>query len=596
MTAGAAGILNAVTVSGTVKDTNGDKVVGATTLAVTVGKDIETLTVNTAVETTLQVVDGVGKKVSTVNAASSAGAVTYVAGATVANIATGAGADTVTLNTVFTADLKSASLNSGDGDDTLNVLVDNDSNDIVGATVSVNAGAGNDKITVNTTPSTTTGTLKISIDAGAGNDTVILSDGFNSVKTTDVVDGGAGVDTVVGAGQTTARVADDYITLTKVIKNFEAIQFTSAEGAVAGASAEVALDASLLANYKTFTFDAVGVIKNVAADQTVVLNSTGNSDNTVTAKGYVSKDTAAFTAVTATTYAGTLNIQRNLDVAGSSSQYNDIVAKAENVNLAVSAVDTEAKGFESWIGSNLYGDAKSVTVTLTNAVDKSATGVVQNQNVAWVNIDADINTSTNSGEVGAFDTMGALTSVTLKGDGEAYIYNYDGAALVTVDASKLGGKYAVDGVYSGLKAGDATYGLYYSSENTKAETIILGSGFDYVDLRASTYGKVDTVTGLNLILNDAKTALVSNKSDELKVGGVTSAVKFTTTQTDLDVALLEAAQYKVNGPDADTLVFQMGGNTYIYKDIGTANQVDSADTLVKLTGLVDLDALIVSLG
>lgn len=89
-------------------------------------------------------------------------------------------------------------MTTGAGNDTLNVLIDNDTNDVVGATVTVDAGEGNDTITLNPTPSASTGTLKITLNAGAGDDSVTLSDGFQSVATTDVIDGGAGADTITG--------------------------------------------------------------------------------------------------------------------------------------------------------------------------------------------------------------------------------------------------------------------------------------------------------------------------------------------------------------------------------------------------------------
>jgi GTP cyclohydrolase III len=68
--------------------------------------------------------------------------------------------------------------------------------------------------------------------------------------------------------------------------------------------------------------------------------------------------------------------------------------------------------------------------------------------------------------------------------------------------------------------------------------------------------------------------------------------KFTTTQTDIDLALKDAA-----ASAHDSLVFQLGGDTYVFVDNGSAaGQIDATDTVVKLTGTVDLNALIVDLG
>jgi hypothetical protein len=72
-----------------------------------------------------------------------------------------------------------------------------------------------------------------------------------------------------------------------------------------------------------------------------------------------------------------------------------------------------------------------------------------------------------------------------------------------------------------------------------------------------------------------------------------STVKtFTTTQSSLGLALVDAAA-SAKGND---LVFAWGGDTYIYHDTGLNNVLDDSDIVVKLTGTVDLKALILVLG
>jgi hypothetical protein len=176
----------------------------------------------------------------------------------------------------------------------------------------------------------------------------------------------------------------------------------------------------------------------------------------------------------------------------------------------------------------------------------------------------------------------------LSGNGTAFVTNVNGSALTSVDASALGGTFTL-----GANAGDAIDGLVYDTANTKAETIKLGAGIDWITLNAgaSTYGKVDSISGLHLVVNSAGDALTA-ASDKLFVAGATGAEKMTTTKTDLDLALKDAAV----STKGDTLVFNMGGDTYIYHDGGVANTVDVADVVVKIVGGVDLDALIVALG
>jgi hypothetical protein len=45
----------------------------------------------------------------------------------------------------------------------------------------------------------------------------------------------------------------------------------------------------------------------------------------------------------------------------------------------------------------------------------------------------------------------------------------------------------------------------------------------------------------------------------------------------------------------DSLVFAFGGDTYVYQDRGAAG-LDAGDTVVRIVGTVQLDALVLALG
>ena len=555
------GILNSVTISGSVKDTNADGTVGATAVGVTVGKDVESLSVNSAVKTALTVVDGAGtKKVSTVNASASTGDIAYNAAASVANVTTGAGKDTVTNNFIFTSTVKAASVSTGAGDDTLNVLVDNNTK-AINATVTVDAGAGDDTIVLNANRDATA-TLGVTLTAGAGNDKVTLSDGIDSVATTDVIDGGEGTDTVIIAGKTLD--AEDYIVLRDVVKNFEAIDFTTLSATV---------DASRMSAYKSFSFaDAAGAITKVAADQAL----TTTIGLTATAAGYV-LDSDLVTAGDQTTYAGTLNITAKAGVT--------VTANAETVNLTVTPV-TDKDGVVDNTSVTLIGDAKVANVTLNATTDNNNTTTTAADDVLETSTLVLTNAAANA----------ALTTLTITGNGSATVTNADAKALVTVDAS---------GLNSVNIAGTAVTGLAYASTNTKAETIKLGGGLDTVTLTGSTVLKSDTITGLNLVDNAAVagTQVDATKSDDLTVksnddsAALNTFVKTTTTAATLDLALVDLA----GSAAGDKLVFQFGGDTYVYADVTAAGAagdgiVNDTDVLVKLTGTVDLDLLVSALG
>lgn len=474
---------------------------------------------------------------------------------TIATILTGAGNDDVDMLLTATATSKTATVTTGAGNDTVSVKVN--AGGQTGVTATVDTGAGDDIIDVDST-----GTVKVALTAGAGNDKVTLTDGIDSVATTDVVDGGEGTDTVVIAGKTLD--AEDYILLRDVVKNFEAIDFTTTAATV---------DASRMSAYKAFSFaDAVGTITKVAADQAL----TTSIGLTATAAGYV-LDSDLVTAGNQTTYAGTLNITAKAGVT--------VTANAETVNLTVTPV-TDKDGAVDNTSVTLTGDAKVANVTLNATTDNANTTASTADDVLETSTLVLDNTGANA----------ALTTLTITGNGSATVTNADTTALVTVDAS---------GLNSVNIAGTAVTGLAYTSTNTKAETIKLGGGLDTVTLTGSTVLKSDTITGLNLVDNAAVagTQVDATKSDGLIVKSndgtatLSTFVKTTTTAATLDLALVDLA----GSAAGDKLVFQFGGDTYIYADVvadGTAgdNIVNDTDVLVKLTGLVDLDLLVSALG
>lgn len=531
--------LNSVTVSGTRADSDSSGSVAAQALNLTIGKDVQTLTLNTNQKTTLAVTeDGASSKhLTTLNASGSTGGLTVMGDANLANVTTGAGNDSVTV-AVATSSTVTSTVSTGAGNDTVAVT-----NNGAGAT-SITAGDGNDTVTI-----TDTGTGTTTVDGGAGNDTINVNkadgagvvvhggDGNDTVvivgtlATTDVIDGGAGSDTISFAGAA-SRTADDYIVFNKMVTGFETISFSTAEGA-----AGTELDASkLAATYTGIDLATDSFVKGVG---TQAITAHGNL--TVTAAGY-----------TSSAYAGTLGVTEKAD--------GTVTANADVLNLTVKA----AAGND--VTATLAGDVRTANVTLTNTVNSDSSV----DRVAHFGLTAD----------GATDK--GLTTLTLTGSGDATVTNNDGAKLVTVDASGLNGTSAV-----AANNGAALHGLTYVSTNTAAETIKLGAAIDTITLSASTYGAVDTVTGLHLVTKDG--ALTSG-SDHLVVTGVAGVEKFTTTQTDLDLALKDAA-----ASAKDNLVFQLGGDTYVFHDAGTAGQIDAADTVVKITGAVDLDALILSL-
>ena len=530
-------------------------------LNVALGKNVQAATVNTAVKTTLTIENAAGstKNLTSVDASASTGDITYTsADAQVATIMTGAGKDTVTLATALDATTKAASVSTGAGDDTINVTAGAAAAVTGGTTVTVDAGEGKD--TINLTISANTA---YDVKAGAGDDTVVVT---GTVKTTDKIDGGDGVDTISLAGKAT-YLADDYIVLNKVLTNFETLKLTGI--------AVTNLDAAqLAASYTTLDLFAASAVDNVSTQALVA-----NGALTAEAADYKSAaENLAAGGTNTIVYAGTLNITDK----GLAAAADAIKAHAETVNLTIAGGKADGVLANNAV---LTGEAKTVTVNLTAGTDTKST-------VADTSDDTLVASSVTIAQGTAAEGLSAMTSLTLSGNGKAVVSNAAVIAeynLVTVNASALN---------SVNEKGAAAAGLEYVSFNTKAETITLGGGLDTVTLNASTYGKMDTITGLNLVLNDAKTALDLTKSDVLTItgfGDLLAAGKMTTVQTDLDLALKDAAAFTVGGSAVDTVAFHFGGDTYLFSDKGTNGSVDAADIVVKLTGTIDLDALVVAL-
>jgi len=90
--------------------------------------------------------------------------------------------------------------------------------------------------------------------------------------------------------------------------------------------------------------------------------------------------------------------------------------------------------------------------------------------------------------------------------------------------------------------------------------------------------------------------LNTTKSDDIVTGSGTTFVKKTTGLT----GSLDANLTTVGALTDANVVFQNGGNTYIYRDINTgvgtsAAGLDDGDQVIELIGLVNLDLLILAL-
>jgi hypothetical protein len=568
--------LTGVSVTGTLAQKTTTTGAAAASLALAVtggtdadGKSLADVAVSSAVKTTLTVANGGTGNVKTVSLAGSTGAITYVGGAAIKTITGGAGADTLTLGTTTVKDdvatttvdeTYNASLNAGAGNDTVTVAVTGT------GTTSVNGEDGNDTITLKTSLGE-----KVAINGGAGDDTVKVQNAAGTARAVgayDTLTGGDGTDTlVIGA---TSYSVGDYALIAANVSGFETVQFAAAATA----------DASKFAGFSTLKTAVDGATFTKVADVQTISTA---FDVTATSSGYVAKDLGATPAVASTTYAGTLTVKAS--TAGVA-----LMANTANLSLSVNATAGTATAASAVADVTLTGDAQTATVTLNSVATKTAgqtTASTTDDAATFALTTTTGTTGNNTSTGGQYTNMGGLTSLTLTGNGSAVIVN--GAKLATVDASGLVGTSVFDGV-------TLHNGLTFTGNDTLAETVTLSSGKDAVTT-VSTYAKMDTINGLNLVATTATTpTLDTAKSDDVTITGYTTAsthpfVKSTTiTGSTLDLALVNAA-----ASTSDQVVFQYGGDTYAFVDASGNNTLDSTDILVKLTGAINLDLLVQAL-
>jgi len=514
------------------------------------GTAIKTVTVNGNGRATI---DATGSTVETLNI-NATGSLTLNAAAEAASIKTiNAAGSTAAVNLGTTAFTAAETITTGSGNDTFTVGLTT-----TGKTATVNSGAGNDTITVAATA------VNVNINAGAGDDTIVFS---RALTATDVINGGEGKDTLTVGN--TAIIAADLEILKAAVSNVESLKFSNAVTGV---------DATALSQFSTFSFAGNNsVITKVADAQNIVTTA----DVSVSAAGYV-----AGTATTDATYAGKLMVDvtgGTAAVGGATPVAQDNVtvnasASSVTLNVKAGAATSTAPGTATFAA--LTGDVGSATVNLTNSVAQATSGTATSDAVA--NFTLSTSSATNAG--GAYTELGNLTALTLTGNGNAVIVNGATGVLATVDATGLTGKAAFGG-------SAVTTGLDYTTSANVAETIKLGAGHDVIRFTttSSTYTKMDTVEGLSLMKTSAG-AFDAAASDDISVGGITTFAKVATvTGSTFGLVLTNLGAAAENN-----VVFQYEGNTYVYADVGAAGLTND-DVVIKLTGTVDMDMLVLAL-
>jgi hypothetical protein len=404
---------------------------------------------------------------------------------------------------------------------------------------------------------------------------------------TATIDGGEGKDTITVTN--TAFSTGGYNSLKSSVTNFEVLAFSD----------KAAVDAVKAGQFSEFTFKKSASLtdNNFVAKvaDTQVINTTAN-DVVINAAGYVAKgstDTDGNTA-TSTTYAGAITVNAKGGTATGDTDATNVIVNASSVTLNVSVNPTSGTLANTASYVALSGDVKTATVNVNKGVNN--TGLPASEILSTVEIITNTTANTTGDAVGtsnssvtlantALNALGNLSSLTLAGTGVAIVNNVNGTKLVSVDASGL------NGTVFGSTTNAAAAGLTWTS-GVSAEAVKLGSTIDTLTIgqTTSTYAKMDSYTGYSVVA-DAAGDRVASKSDNI-TGGIagTYVARTTGVSGSLDAALTTVGSLTASA----NYVFQNGGNTYIYQDLGTGGLTDD-DVVIELVGLYNLDQIIADL-
>lgn len=516
-----------------------------------------TVTVTNTVSTALTVnVDNAGY--TAIGGAVAAVGVTAGAAATTINLnATGsksnvvvAGAAVKTLNITGTADLTlSAPIttatkidgSTATGKLTLGVLD--------AATVTANTGSGNDSLTLSAT-------AKAAVNTGAGNDTVTLAAALAAGSTVNlgagddkllvttgsvikstatdvtVIDGGDGIDTVAAALINAGNAAQ--------FKNFEHLDASSA------ATLDVALMTGSSITGATLSGGAGGAtLSNLAA----------GADLTVSGANAGTTTLAVANALTNT--ADVFNIKFDgaavAAVPGAANVTAGIVSLANIETINVSS----AGATNTWNSLTLSDDAaKSIVVTGSQNLDLSIGQTVAATKVALTSIDG----SAATGKLSITDT--SLLHI--------------GSALA------IKGGSAADTITVGASGATVTGGA-------GNDVFKVGAAMSNVTAGAGATNAADLAGSL------VKTTITDfTKGDAIVLGVTATSNTFSTTKVDVSAAqnLGDALDLAAAGVSAAatalTKWFVWGADTYVVQDASAATTLAATDTVVKLSGVLDL--------
>lgn len=430
-------------------------------------------------------------------------------------------------------------LNAGTAD--IKTGAGKDSFEVKATKVTVDAGAGNDTVTLGSTLA-----IGSTVNLGAGDDVLLSNSGVVTGKTaagTVVIDGGDGIDTVA-ASLINATNATQFV-------NFERI-----DASVGSNNLDVELmTGSAIGGITLNGGNGTVTLQNVAAGAglTVAGNNTGSL--TIGVKGAAANVADSFDI----TFAG--------QAATGATAGSPTAVVATKVGLqGVETVNVASAG-TGFVANTLSLNSNTELKTVAITGDKALT-------------------FTLAGATGADTTFGGTTA----GKG---VSSFDGSAAtgkLTLDFSGVvTAAAASDDVILNIAAGGLTIKGGSADDIIKvgafSSTLAGGAGKDLFDVSKALVltGATAAATAVKTTITDFAAGDTIDLTADTSV--VTTLAKVTLTA---GVQNLDDALNLVGATTKTVSWFNYGADTYVVYNADATTGIDAGDTLVKLTGTIDL--------
>lgn len=409
---------------------------------------------------------------------------------------------------------------------------------------------------------------------GAGDDSVTLT--VAALGTSGTIDAGTGTDTLgmTAANAATASATTGAAAFETTISNFEKLSL----GAVAADAGVVTVNMAGLDDINHII--SAGITGNDGGDKLILSNVVTGGTYELTGDNLAAEDGVEIqVSGAATNAADTFNLHLNTGTTTGVIVGDDItLANVETVNISTQDGETATTAVAATTHTATLAatSATSVVVSGNNGLNLTNTGNVAIETFDASGVKADTAADTAANLAVTFVSDNVTTAVSITGG--------EGNDTLTADAAStkvntLNGGAGNDGLTGGagadvLNGGDGADTL---TGNAGADTLTGGAGNDNFVINLSDSGVVyDTIAD-------------ATAGDTITLAGATGNA-FTTAAVTVGGNAVFQDYLDTAASTADTASwFQFNNNTYLVGSAnGTGGFTNGVDTVVEITGLVDL--------